>query len=144
MFVSAAKAAWRFASRRTPKLWLRLGRAAPYRGIPFCSALATGEAPDIAEALPIRNRRYGAARWSRNRNGARPSWAQRFPTAETSVSSRDSRVGDTLGPGWPRSAKSSWSATILADTDRLQICATLNTPSLPGRRFQLHKSRRND
>src|SRR5688572_26932476 len=38
---------------------LRHCRAAPYRGIAFCSALATPNTLERGPALPIENRRYG-------------------------------------------------------------------------------------
>ena len=48
--MSAAKAAWRFASRRTPKPWLRHCRAALYRRIVF------GRPWNIVEALALSGR----------------------------------------------------------------------------------------
>jgi hypothetical protein len=41
------------------QLWLRLGRAALYRRIAFCPASAGASAPELLDALPITNRRYG-------------------------------------------------------------------------------------
>src|SRR5687767_13098881 len=56
---------------------LRHCRAAPYRGIAFCSALATPNTLERGPALPIENRRYNFARLNTYGQPALPSGSWR-------------------------------------------------------------------
>jgi hypothetical protein len=80
---------------------------------------ATCGVPTCSGALPIKNRRYSAARASRNQS----------IISETGKL----RTGKFFGKSLLRShKKSSREGTISSDTDRLQICATAQrlTPTL--------------
>jgi hypothetical protein len=71
----------------------------------------------------ITNLRYGAARRSRNQNGAR-LWSKTQPQR---VAVGISSVLRLVLRTQPRSGKLARTATISGDTDRVQLCATLNT-----------------
>src|SRR5687768_2263032 len=84
-----------------------------------CSALATPNTLERSPGLPIENRRYGAARQCRNQSFGVRREAKRHAAlaALTNIPKAVSRFA------CHRTPKSSWSATVFADTYRLQICA---------------------
>src|SRR5207247_10759814 len=78
------------------------------------------------ESWQVKNLRYSAAQPSRNQNGPR-LWSKTQPQ-RVGIAAMLRLVLRTQ----PRSENSSRLATILGDTDRLQVCAT-NTTEAPTR-----------
>ena len=89
-----------------------------YRRIAFCRPSPELSALGRCGSLPIANRRYSAARSSRNQNPPQRRDGRREETGSAILCVRRVFAVDFLF------RKSAPAATILADTDRLKICAT--------------------
>ena len=80
---------------------LRLCRAALYRRIAFCGTPARASVPELSDALPIRNRRYGrlqiCATWSRGLPNRQETVSLSLASAHTQLKQRESRVRQCMG-----------------------------------------------
>jgi hypothetical protein len=112
----------------------------PYRRFVIGRASESSNAPGLADMQQNAILRYSAERQSRNQSSAdfQVCCVADFQIRSRSVFPRaaDLEVGDTAGLETCATAslgacrKSSRLATIFTDTDRLQICATINTYQL--------------
>ena len=94
----------------------------PYRRIIFGRMLDRSQALARCDATQITNLRYGPARQSRNQNGPR-LWSKTQPQR---VAPGNTGVLRLVLRTQPRSVRFVRLATIPGDTDRVQLCATLN------------------
>src|SRR5207247_1386430 len=100
----------------------------PSRRFVIGRASITAKTLDFADDPQVTNLRYSAARQSRNQNGPR-LWSKTQPQ-RVGIAAMLRLVLRTQ----PRYENSSRLATILGDTDRVQLCDAVGRGTLPSRR----------